>query len=174
MFYLIVKNVSLYDLQNLLIPNNTVVMKGGDFNTTEDQFVRVLFEEYSATQEDKRPGKEVSEDQCKLNFPQSIRVHKFKIFNGYSDYASYCFDINLAGSLLGFYLASLNYSSEGLSESAQTSFPPESTERNYEEVLDKDVGNHTMPENESQKTSTLFSRTLPSCNRIPTGVHVQV
>ena len=76
--------------------------------------------------------------------------------------------------LLGFYLASLNYSSDAASESAQTSFPPESTERNYEEVLDKDVGNHTMPENESQKTSTLFSRTLPSCNRIPTGVHVQV
>ena len=45
-------------------------MKGGDFNTTEDQFVRVLFEEYSATQDDKSPGKEVSEDQCKLNFPK--------------------------------------------------------------------------------------------------------
>ena len=92
---------------------------------------------------------------------------------------SYCFDNNVAGLnvfiLLGFYLARLNYSSEGLSESAQTSFPPEGTERNYEEVLDKDVGNHTKtPENESQKTSTLFSRTLPSCNRIPTGVHVQV
>ena len=95
-------------------------------------------------------------------------------FNGYSNYASYCFDNNLAVSLLGFYLASLNYSNEALSENAETSFPPESTERNYEEVLDKDVGNHTMPENESQKTSTLFSRTLPSCNRIPTGVHVQV
>ena len=72
MFYLIVKNVSLYDLQNLLIPNNTVVMKGGDFNTTEDQFVRVLFEEYSATQDDKSPGKKLSEDQCKSNFPQSM------------------------------------------------------------------------------------------------------
>ena len=70
MRYLLVKNISLYDLQNLLIPNNTVVMKGGDFNTTEDQFVRVLFEEYSATQDDKGPGKEVSEDQCKLNFPK--------------------------------------------------------------------------------------------------------
>ena len=77
--YLLVKNISLYDLQNLLIPNNTVVMKGGDFNTTEDQFVRVLFEEYSATQEDKRPGKELSEDQCKSNFPQSICEHKFTI-----------------------------------------------------------------------------------------------
>ena len=167
MRYLLVKNISLYDLQNLLIPNNTVVMKGGDFNTTEDQFVRVLFEEYSATQDDKSPGKEVSEDQCKSNFPRSICVHKF-----------YWLDNTLSGLnvviLLGFYLASLNYSSEALSESAQTSFPPETTERNYEEVLDKDVGNHTMPENESQKTSTLFSRTLPSCNRIPTGVHVQV
>ena len=90
------------------------------------------------------------------------------------NYDSYCFDDNLAGLLLGFYLASLNYSSEAVSEDAQTSFPPESTERNYEEVLDKDVGNHTVPENESEKTSTLFSRTLPSCNRIPTGVHVQV
>ena len=147
-------------------------MKGGDFNTTEDQFVRVLFEEYSATQNDKSRGKEVSEDQCKSNFPQSICVHKFtiRIF--------LLFDNNLDGlnvtMLLGFYLASLNYSSEALSEYAQTSFPPESTERNYEEVLDKDVGNHTMPENESQKTSTSFSRALPSCNMIPTGVHVQV
>ena len=79
MRYLLVKNISLYDLQNLLIPNNTVVMKGGDFNTTEDQFVRVLFEEYSATQDDKGPGKEVSEDQCKSNFPRSICVHKFTI-----------------------------------------------------------------------------------------------
>ena len=77
--YLLVTNISLYDLQNLLIPNNTVVMKGGDFNTTEDQFVRVLFEEYSATQEDKRPGKEVSEDQCKSIFPQSMCVHKLTI-----------------------------------------------------------------------------------------------
>ena len=85
--YLLVKNISLYDLQNLLIPNNTVVMKGGDFNTTEDQFVRVLFEEYSATQDDKSPGKEVSEDQCKSNFPRSICVHKF--------YASIWFDDNL-------------------------------------------------------------------------------
>ena len=155
----------------MLIPNNTVVMKGGDFNTTEDQFVRVIFEEYSATQDDKNPGKKLSEDQCKSNFPQSMCARKL--------YDSYCFDNNVAGLnvfiLLGFYLARLNYSSEGLSESAQTSFPPEGTERNYEEVLDKDVGNHTKtPENESQKTSTLFSRTLPSCNRIPTGVHVQV
>ena len=100
------------------------------------------------------------------------------MYTSYIDYASYWLDNTLSGLnvviLLGFYLASLNYSSEALSESAQTSFPPESTERNYEEVLDKDVGNHTRPENESQKTSTLFSRTLPSCNRIPTGVHVQV
>ena len=47
-------------------------MKGGDFNTTEDQFVRVLFEEYSATQDYKSPGKKLSEDQCKSNFPQSM------------------------------------------------------------------------------------------------------
>ena len=94
MRYLLVKNISLYDLQNLLIPNNTVVMKGGDFNTTEDQFVRVLFEEYSATQDDKNPGKEVSEDQCKSNFPQSICVHKF--------YESIWFDNNLDEMLLYF------------------------------------------------------------------------
>ena len=79
MVYLIVKNISLYDLQNLLIPNNTVVMKGGDFNITEDQFVRVLFAEYSATQDDKSPGKKLSEDQCKSNFPQSMCVRKLTI-----------------------------------------------------------------------------------------------
>ena len=79
MCYIRVKNISSYDLQSLLIPNNTVVMKGGDFNTTEDQFVRVLFEEYSATQDDKSPGKKLSEDQCKSNFPQSICEHKFTI-----------------------------------------------------------------------------------------------
>ena len=90
MRYLLVKNISLYDLQNLLIPNNTVVMKGGDFNTTEDQFVRVLFEEYSATQDDKSPGKEVSEDQCKSNFP---KVNMCKQIHEY--YASIWFDNNL-------------------------------------------------------------------------------
>ena len=79
MRYIHVKNISLYDLQSLLIPNNTAVLKGGDFNTTEDQFVRVLFEEYSATHDDESPHKGLSEDQCKSDFPQSLCMHKLTI-----------------------------------------------------------------------------------------------
>ena len=51
-----------------MIPNNTAIMKGGDFNATEAQFVPILFDKYSELQGERELMHQLQSDECRLNF----------------------------------------------------------------------------------------------------------
>ena len=148
-----------------MIPNNTVIAKGGDFNITGKQTVPILFDDFSKREE--KESDQTLDEQCKseCNY-QSFLGEKHVLI------------INVRHNNLVFYLLITGKNNSIPSSSESNDEKPEGSgnnQTNHENVLDMETKNNMSMTKSSliRKMDSILSA-LPICRDIPSRIHVEV